>query len=74
MLEDHGERMVPEFHSGTLLYAEHYTRYAVAGTAVAGKRVLDIACGCRTVALDNPLRGTAAAFSARRRPQSPAST
>jgi 2-polyprenyl-3-methyl-5-hydroxy-6-metoxy-1,4-benzoquinol methylase len=44
-LEDHGERMVPAFHRPSLLYAEHYTRYAAARQIVAGKRVLDIASG-----------------------------
>lgn len=44
-LEDHGERMVPAFHRPSLLYAEHYTRYASAAGLVTGKRVLDIASG-----------------------------
>ncbi|MGN8245664.1 class I SAM-dependent methyltransferase [Cellulomonas soli] len=44
-IADTGERMVPEFHRGTLLYAEHLTRYTVAAEAVRGLRVLDIASG-----------------------------
>lgn len=43
--EDHSERMVPELHQPSLLYAEHYTRYLAAQPLVAGKRVLDIASG-----------------------------
>lgn len=44
-IDDQGERMVPEIHSGTLLYSEHYTRYLAAVPLVTGKRVLDIASG-----------------------------
>jgi SAM-dependent methyltransferase len=44
-LVDTGERMVPEFHQGGLIYAEHLTRYRSALPLVAGLRVLDIACG-----------------------------
>src|SRR5690242_21358219 len=44
-LDDTGERMVPEFHKGQLIYAEHLTRYASALPVVAGKTVLDIASG-----------------------------
>lgn len=43
--EDHAERMVPELHRPSLLYAEHMTRYLAAQPLVAGKRVLDIASG-----------------------------
>lgn len=44
-LEDNGERMIPELHRPSLLYAEHLTRYLVAQEVVRGKRVLDIASG-----------------------------
>ncbi len=44
-LEDDGERMIPEFHMHSLMYAEHLTRYLVAQDLVRGKRVLDIASG-----------------------------
>lgn len=44
-LENDGERMVPEFHQPSLLYAEHVVRYMGAMGLVAGKRVLDIASG-----------------------------
>jgi ubiquinone/menaquinone biosynthesis C-methylase UbiE len=44
-LQDTGERMVPEFHKGKLMYAEHITRYISASPLVAGKTVLDIASG-----------------------------
>lgn len=45
MLDDDGERMIPAFHRGGLIYAEHLTRYLVAQELVRGKRVLDIASG-----------------------------
>lgn len=45
ILEDDGERMVPEFHKGTVLYAEHMTRYLAAKQLVKGLTVLDIASG-----------------------------
>ena len=44
-LLDTGERMVPEFHKGNLIYAEHVTRYKSALPVVAGLTVLDIASG-----------------------------
>ena len=44
-IDNDGERMVPEVHAGTLLYAEHVTRYLAAAPLVAGRRVLDIASG-----------------------------
>lgn len=44
-LENDYERMVPEFHKGTLTYAEHITRYQTAQEIVKGKTVLDIASG-----------------------------
>lgn len=43
--DDHAERMVPELHRPSLMYAEHMTRYLAAQPLVAGKRVLDIASG-----------------------------
>ncbi len=45
VLKDTGERMVPDFHKGKLLYAEHLIRYACARDLVRGKVVLDIASG-----------------------------
>ncbi|MBX4197084.1 class I SAM-dependent methyltransferase [Candidatus Saccharibacteria bacterium] len=44
-LPNDGERMVPELHKGTLLYAEHMTRYLMADPVIRNKAVLDIACG-----------------------------
>jgi ubiquinone/menaquinone biosynthesis C-methylase UbiE len=44
-LENDYERMVPEYHQGKLIYAEHVTRYLAAQDAVKGKVVLDIASG-----------------------------
>lgn len=44
-IKDDGERMIPATHSGTLLYAEHISRYRFAAQFVAGKRVLDVASG-----------------------------
>ncbi len=40
-----GERMVPDLHKGSLIYAEHMIRYRAAQKLVAGKVVLDIASG-----------------------------
>lgn len=45
VLENDYERMVPEFHKGTLTYAEHLTRYSCALEVVKDKVVLDIASG-----------------------------
>ncbi len=45
MIDNDGERMVPEMHSGSLMYAEHVTRYLAAVPLVAGRRVLDVASG-----------------------------
>ena len=45
LIDNDGERMVPETHGGTLTYAEHVTRYLAAAPLVAGRRVLDIASG-----------------------------
>lgn len=44
-LKNDYERMVPEFHKGTLTYAEHITRYKAAQDLVTDKIVLDIASG-----------------------------
>jgi len=44
-LENDYERMVPEFHKGHLIYAEHITRYLAAQPVAKGKVVLDIASG-----------------------------
>jgi ubiquinone/menaquinone biosynthesis C-methylase UbiE len=44
-LKNDYERMVPEFHKGTLTYAEHLTRYQAAQPLVKDKIVLDIASG-----------------------------
>ncbi len=44
-LTDTGERMIPEFHKGTLIYAEHLTRYRALRHIVKDKVVLDIASG-----------------------------
>src|SRR5437868_7006006 len=44
-LPNDGERMVPELHKGTLLYAEHLTRYLMANQIIKDKVVLEIACG-----------------------------
>jgi 2-polyprenyl-3-methyl-5-hydroxy-6-metoxy-1,4-benzoquinol methylase len=39
------ERMVPEFHRGSITYGEHISRYQAALPLVRDKVVLDIACG-----------------------------
>lgn len=39
------ERMVPEYHRGTITYGEHISRYYTALELVKDKVVLDIACG-----------------------------
>ena len=44
-LADDGERMIPKLHGDSIMYAEHMTRYLAAAELVAGKTVLDIACG-----------------------------
>jgi 2-polyprenyl-3-methyl-5-hydroxy-6-metoxy-1,4-benzoquinol methylase len=44
-LADTGERMVPEYHSGSMIYAEHMARYSATKQFVKGKTILDIACG-----------------------------
>ncbi len=45
VLQDTGERMVPDFHGRTIMYAEHMTRYIAAQDLSKGKVVLDIAAG-----------------------------
>ncbi len=45
VLENTGERMIPEFHKGSLVYAEHITRYLSATPLIKDKKVLDIASG-----------------------------
>jgi ubiquinone/menaquinone biosynthesis C-methylase UbiE len=44
-IEDTGERMVPAYHKGHLVYGEHIVRYQAAAELVRGKVVLDIASG-----------------------------
>ncbi len=44
-IKDDGERVIPAYHSGMLIYAEHISRYRFAAQFVAGKRVLDVASG-----------------------------
>ncbi|MBC7457571.1 MAG: class I SAM-dependent methyltransferase [Bdellovibrionaceae bacterium] len=44
-LEPDGERMIPEFHKGMLLYGEHLLRYQSVEPLVKEKIVLDIASG-----------------------------
>lgn len=44
-IEDTGERMIPEFNKGSLIYAEHITRYKATQQLVDKKIVLDIASG-----------------------------
>jgi 2-polyprenyl-3-methyl-5-hydroxy-6-metoxy-1,4-benzoquinol methylase len=45
VIQDTGERMIPQFHRGKLMYAEHYARYECANAYTKGMVVLDIACG-----------------------------
>lgn len=40
-----GERMMPEFNNGDLVFFEHISRYFFASQVARGKTVLDIACG-----------------------------
>lgn len=44
-IKDTGERMVPAYHKGHMVYGEHIVRYRVAADLVKGKTVLDIASG-----------------------------
>lgn len=45
MIEDTGERMIPAYHKGQLVYGEHIVRYEGALPLLKGKTVLDIASG-----------------------------
>ncbi len=45
ILEDDGERLIPEYHKGKIIYGEHMGRYLSALGAVSDEVVLDIACG-----------------------------
>jgi ubiquinone/menaquinone biosynthesis C-methylase UbiE len=44
-LPNDGERMIPEYHKGWMMYGEHLVRYEGVKSIVADKVVLDIACG-----------------------------
>lgn len=44
-LKDTGERMIPEFSTGKLVYGEHMVRYGAIADTVKGRVVLDIASG-----------------------------
>lgn len=44
-IKEEGERMVPAFHKGALVYGEHITRYESIVHLLQGKTVLDIASG-----------------------------
>lgn len=44
-LKDTGERLIPEYAKGSLIYAEHFSRYLAAKPFVADKVILDIASG-----------------------------
>lgn len=44
-LADTGERMIPAYHRGHMVYGEHIVRYEAATPLVKGKVVLDIASG-----------------------------
>ena len=44
-LEDTGERMIPSYHKGHLIYGEHIVRYESVEPFVKNKIVLDIASG-----------------------------
>lgn len=44
-LRDTGERMIPEFHKGALIYGEHLIRYMSAEKLIKNKTILDIASG-----------------------------
>jgi GT2 family glycosyltransferase/SAM-dependent methyltransferase len=41
----HEERVVPALHEREFFFQEHLARYQLAGAVVAGRRVLDVACG-----------------------------
>ncbi len=44
-IKDTGERMVPAYHKGHMVYGEHIVRYAATENIVRDKVVLDIAAG-----------------------------
>jgi 2-polyprenyl-3-methyl-5-hydroxy-6-metoxy-1,4-benzoquinol methylase len=44
-LKDDGERMIPAFHKGNIMYGEHLGRYLAVSKAIKNKTVLDIASG-----------------------------
>ncbi len=44
-IEEHGERMIPAYHKGFIVYGEHVTRYESVAHLLKGKVVLDIASG-----------------------------
>jgi len=44
-LKPTGERMVPQYDSGQLIYFEHIGRYLFASQFVKAKKILDVACG-----------------------------
>lgn len=45
MIEDTGERLIPELHKHSITYGEHLSRYMSVTDIVKGKNVLDAACG-----------------------------
>jgi ubiquinone/menaquinone biosynthesis C-methylase UbiE len=45
VLPNDGERMIPEYHKGWMMYGEHLIRYEGINKAIEGRVVLDIACG-----------------------------
>lgn len=44
-IKDTGERMIPEYHQGNIIYGEHIVRYRATLPLVKGKMVLDVASG-----------------------------
>lgn len=44
-IDEQGERMVPAFHKGALVYGEHITRYESVAEVIKDKEILDIASG-----------------------------
>lgn len=44
-IDDTGERMIPAYHKGRIVYGEHIVRYQAAVGLVKGRTVLDIASG-----------------------------
>lgn len=45
LLQNIGERMIPDYNQGSLGYVEHFSRYFFAEQFVKDKIILDIACG-----------------------------